>query len=174
VALCPSRPRTAAAQRVPLFTPLRGRQRPPRTRIHHSSAPRRAVPREQASQSSKRRKAEGEPPAPPTTYREGLTVATSSMSSSSSSSSSMGGSLALAAATAVAFSGSLVIFSLCRAHLSHVPEPEPEPEPEEGAPEHALRPCLLSSGTYTRPVALLPLSPVAAFVSLSADGILRF
>lgn len=82
----------------------------------------------------------------------------------------MGGSLALAAATAVAFSGSLVIFSLCRAHLSHVPEPEPE----EGAPEHALRPCLLSSGTYTRPVALLPLSPVAAFVSLSADGILRF
>lgn len=57
----------------------------------------------------------------------------------------MGGSLALAAATAVAFSGSLVIFSLCRAHLSHVPEPEPEPEPEEGAPEHALRPCLLSS-----------------------------
>lgn len=86
----------------------------------------------------------------------------------------MGGSLALAAATAVAFSGSLVIFSLCRAHLSHVPEPEPEPEPEEGAPEHALRPCLLSSGTYTRPVALLPLSPVAAFVSLSADGILRF
>ncbi|KAJ1278414.1 hypothetical protein BS78_04G077800 [Paspalum vaginatum] len=58
-------------------------------------------------------------------------------------SSSMGGSLALAAATAVAFSGSLVIFSLCRAHLSHS---------HHGAgaggsppPEHALRPCLSSS-----------------------------
>ncbi|KXG29743.1 uncharacterized protein LOC8082920 [Sorghum bicolor] len=70
------------------------------------------------------------------------------MSPSSSSSSSMGGSLALAAATAVAFSGSLVIFSLCRAHLSHAadPEPETETELEEGATEHAaLRPCLLSS-----------------------------
>ncbi|CAD6342168.1 unnamed protein product [Miscanthus lutarioriparius] len=62
----------------------------------------------------------------------------------------MGGSLALAAATAVAFSGSLVIFSLCRAHLSHGAEPEPEPELEEGAPEHALRPCLASSERRTR------------------------
>ncbi|KAL6628966.1 hypothetical protein ACP70R_028731 [Stipagrostis hirtigluma subsp. patula] len=52
----------------------------------------------------------------------------------SSSSSSMGGSLALAAATAVAFSGSLVIFSLCRAHLSH----------HAASPGH-LRPCLSSS-----------------------------
>ncbi|CAD6247649.1 unnamed protein product [Miscanthus lutarioriparius] len=66
--------------------------------------------------------------------------------SPSSSSSSMGGSLALAAATAVAFSGSLVIFSLCRAHLSH----DAEPEPEEGATEHALRPCLTSSERRTR------------------------
>lgn len=62
----------------------------------------------------------------------------------------MGSSLALAAATAVAFSGSLVIFSLCRAHLSHGAEPEPEPEPEEGAPEHALRPCLSSPERRTR------------------------
>ncbi|XP_062221243.1 uncharacterized protein LOC133920663 [Phragmites australis] len=53
-----------------------------------------------------------------------------------SSSSSMGGSLALAAATAVAFSGSLVIFSLCRGHLSHAAEPS-SPGP--------LRPCLSSS-----------------------------
>ncbi|AQK59990.1 uncharacterized protein LOC100277580 [Zea mays] len=60
-----------------------------------------------------------------------------------SSSSSMGGSLALAAATAVALSGSLVIFSLCRAHLAHGAEPEPEPE-------HALRPCLSSSERRTR------------------------
>ncbi|CAL5023337.1 unnamed protein product [Urochloa decumbens] len=52
----------------------------------------------------------------------------------SSSSSSMGGSLALAAATAVAFSGSLVIFSLCRAHLS----------PNDAGPA-PLRPCLSSS-----------------------------
>lgn len=58
------------------------------------------------------------------------------MSSSSSSSSSMGGSLALAAATAVAFSGSLVIFSLCRAHAAAEP-----------ADHAALRPCLSSSGT---------------------------
>uniref|UniRef100_A0A0A9HCN8 Uncharacterized protein n=1 Tax=Arundo donax TaxID=35708 RepID=A0A0A9HCN8_ARUDO len=57
----------------------------------------------------------------------------------SSSSSSMGGSLALAAATAVAFSGSLVIFSLCRAHLSHAAEPS--------SPEGALRPCLSSSSS---------------------------
>jgi hypothetical protein len=61
----------------------------------------------------------------------------------SSSSSSMGGSLALAAATAVAFSGSLVIFSLCRAHLSHDADADP-------APAGALRPCL-SSGTYDAP-----------------------
>ncbi|WVZ77443.1 hypothetical protein U9M48_025307 [Paspalum notatum var. saurae] len=67
------------------------------------------------------------------------------MSSSSSSSSSMGGSLALAAATAVAFSGSLVIFSLCRAHLSHGAEAERSPPPE-----HALRPCLSSSDKRRR------------------------
>ncbi|RCV04982.1 hypothetical protein SEVIR_1G044500v4 [Setaria viridis] len=60
--------------------------------------------------------------------------------SSSLSSSSMGGSLALAAATAVAFSGSLVIFSLCRAHHAHAAA-----EPE-GSTDHALlRPCLSSS-----------------------------
>lgn len=72
--------------------------------------------------------------------------------SPSSSSSSMGGSLALAAATAVAFSGSLVIFSLCRAHLSHAadPEPEHETEMEEAAPEHPLRPCLSSPERRTR------------------------
>nr|CAB3449253.1 unnamed protein product [Digitaria exilis] len=58
--------------------------------------------------------------------------------SSSSSSSSMGGSLALAAATAVAFSGSLVIFSLCRAHLSH-------PTADDDASAGPLRPCLSSS-----------------------------
>ncbi|CAL4970748.1 unnamed protein product [Urochloa decumbens] len=52
-------------------------------------------------------------------------------------SSSMGGSLALAAATAVAFSGSLVIFSLCRAHLS--------PHGAEPGPAGPLRPCLSSS-----------------------------
>ncbi|PUZ74583.1 hypothetical protein GQ55_1G076400 [Panicum hallii var. hallii] len=57
----------------------------------------------------------------------------------SSSSSSMGGSLALAAATAVAFSGSLVIFSLCRAHLSHDADADADP-----APAGALRPCLSS------------------------------
>nr|CAB3446024.1 unnamed protein product [Digitaria exilis] len=57
--------------------------------------------------------------------------------SSSSSSSSMGGSLALAAATAVAFSGSLVIFSLCRAHLSHPADDDASAGP--------LRPCLSSS-----------------------------
>jgi len=50
----------------------------------------------------------------------------------------MGGSLALAAATAVAFSGSLVIFSLCRAHLSHAADAGP-------APDEPLRPCLSSS-----------------------------
>jgi len=55
-----------------------------------------------------------------------------------SSSSSMGGSLALAAATAVAFSGSLVIFSLCRAHLSHA------------APAGPLRPCLSPSSSEKR------------------------
>ena len=55
----------------------------------------------------------------------------------------MGGSLALAAATAVAFSGSLVIFSLCRAHLSHAADAGP-------APDEPLRPCLSSSGTYVR------------------------
>lgn len=62
---------------------------------------------------------------------------------SSSSSSSMGGSLALAAATAVAFSGSLVIFSLCRAHLSHGAGADPEEE-------RALRPCLSSSDRRRR------------------------
>jgi hypothetical protein len=38
---------------------------------------------------------------------------------------------------AIVFSGSLVIFSLCHAHLSHAtdPEPETEMEPEEGAME---------------------------------------
>jgi len=50
----------------------------------------------------------------------------------------MGGSLALAAATAVAFSGSLVIFSLCRAHLSHA------------APAGSLRPCLSPSSSEKR------------------------
>ncbi|RLN07700.1 uncharacterized protein C2845_PM11G20460 [Panicum miliaceum] len=55
------------------------------------------------------------------------------MSSSSSS-------LALAAATAVAFSGSLVIFSLCRAHLSHAAD----------APAGPLRPCLSSSSEKRR------------------------
>jgi len=50
----------------------------------------------------------------------------------------MGGSLALAAATAVAFSGSLVIFSLCRAHLSHA------------APAGPLRPCLSPSSEKRR------------------------
>ncbi|CAN6230768.1 unnamed protein product [Urochloa humidicola] len=50
----------------------------------------------------------------------------------------MGGSLALAAATAVAFSGSLVIFSLCRAHLS----PHDASGPSPAGP---LRPCLSSS-----------------------------
>ena len=87
----------------------------------------------------------------------------------------MGGSLALAAATAVAFSGSLVIFSLCRAHLSHGAEPEPEPELEEGAPEHALRPCLASSGTYetrrSSSAAGPPQQRLFVFL-LAADGIL--
>ncbi|XP_062218509.1 uncharacterized protein LOC133918585 [Phragmites australis] len=55
---------------------------------------------------------------------------------SSSSSSLMGGSLALAAATAVAFSGSLVVFSFCRAHLCHAAGP---------SSPSALRPCLSSS-----------------------------
>ncbi|TVU32961.1 hypothetical protein EJB05_24728 [Eragrostis curvula] len=55
-----------------------------------------------------------------------------------SSSSSMGGSLALAAATAVAFSGSLVIFSLCRTHMSGAASPSSPTEP-------SLRPCLSSS-----------------------------
>jgi hypothetical protein len=52
--------------------------------------------------------------------------------STSSSCSSMGGSLALAA---VAVSGSLAIFSLCRAHMSGAAPTGP-----------ALRPCLSSSG----------------------------
>ncbi|CAN6271850.1 unnamed protein product, partial [Urochloa humidicola] len=60
------------------------------------------------------------PPSPPTEEARAM---------SSSSSSSMGGSLALAAATAVAFSGSLVIFSLCRAHLS--PHDASGPSPPE-------------------------------------------
>ncbi|KAL6888301.1 hypothetical protein ACP4OV_009327 [Aristida adscensionis] len=59
--------------------------------------------------------------------------------SSSSSSSSMGGSLALAAATAVAFSGSLAIYSFCRAHLSHAHAAAGDAEPG------ALRPCLSSA-----------------------------
>ncbi|XP_066325185.1 uncharacterized protein [Miscanthus floridulus] len=87
--------------------------------------------------------------------------------SPSSSSSSMGGSLALAAATAVAFSGSLVIFSLCRAHLSH----GAEPEPEEGATEHALRPCIIVVRyEITRPVALLLLVGGACFFRLRRTG----
>ncbi|OEL25611.1 hypothetical protein BAE44_0013370 [Dichanthelium oligosanthes] len=53
--------------------------------------------------------------------------------------SSSSGSLALAAATAVAFSGSLVIFSLCRAHLSHAAD---DAEPASAGP---LRPCLSST-----------------------------
>ncbi|KAK3152434.1 hypothetical protein QOZ80_2BG0158830 [Eleusine coracana subsp. coracana] len=57
------------------------------------------------------------------------------MSSSSSS-------LALAAATAVAFSGSLVIFSLCRAHMSGAAPPS--------STEPALRPCLSSSSSDKR------------------------
>ncbi|CAN6237482.1 unnamed protein product, partial [Urochloa humidicola] len=109
---------------------------PPAPPPHHH-----AVPRKQADQrggrvsrlqgQGKRRppNARGETSPSPTKLPRG-----GAMSSSSSSSSSMGGSLALAAATAVAFSGSLVIFSLCRAHLS----------PHDAGPA-PLRPCLSSS-----------------------------
>lgn len=61
----------------------------------------------------------------------------------SSSSSSMGGSLALAAATAMALSGSLVIFSLCRAAKPHGDASSSSPSSSSSEP--ALRPCLSSS-----------------------------
>lgn len=62
------------------------------------------------------------------------------MASSSSSSSSSGGSHAglAIAATAMALSGTLVLYSLCRAK-------QPQLVPSDDAPSPRLRPCLSSS-----------------------------
>ncbi|KAF8691441.1 hypothetical protein HU200_040582 [Digitaria exilis] len=120
-----------------------------------ASAPRRGHGRHAAhlTRERRRRRLPSSPTYLPIEKRE---VASDAMSSSSSSS-SMGGSLALAAATAVAFSGSLVIFSLCRAHLSH-------PTADDDASAGPLRPCLSSSGKQARTSP-----PLIGFASLGFD-----
>ncbi|KAF8769658.1 hypothetical protein HU200_006261 [Digitaria exilis] len=121
-----------------------GHHTAPKANQRGDSSQQPAVFKEKERASAPRAKARSRPggrdfPLPPPTDRE--EVAPDAMSSSSSSS-SMGGSLALAAATAVAFSGSLVIFSLCRAHLSHPADDDASAGP--------LRPCLSSSGKQAR------------------------
>lgn len=64
------------------------------------------------------------------------------MASSSSSSSSAAAAGYALAATAMALSGTLVLFSLCRAK----PNPDIPADATDATPSRRLRPCLSSSG----------------------------